>query len=105
MCCEFPELTTYCRIIACFIYYAAWMWWIPNWLGYRIRPEVLDVSDNGANAHRLTKVPVAELEQWDAEHDEAGNLLRRRNVAVSQGSLKGEGSDGFGGEHSSAQKV
>ncbi|TDZ15988.1 High-affinity methionine permease [Colletotrichum orbiculare MAFF 240422] len=86
---------TYCVVgiaimIVCFLYYAAWMWWIPKWRGYQIRPEILEVSDNGANTHRLAKVPLADLAAWDAEHDEAGNL-RRRNVAESHSSSKGGG--------------
>ncbi|KAI1385397.1 amino acid transporter [Hypoxylon trugodes] len=72
------------------IYYAAWVYVLPKWGGYRLRPEV--VSEDGATAHRLTKVPVNELERWDEEHDEAGRL-RRRHVANSARSSNGEGND------------
>lgn len=54
------------------------MYSIPKWRGYRIRTEVVEVDDNGAVTNRLRRVPLAELAQWDAEHDEAGNLRRRR---------------------------
>ncbi|KAK2042065.1 high-affinity methionine permease [Colletotrichum somersetense] len=64
-------------LIVCFVYYAVWMWLLPKWKGYRIRPEILEVSDNGANTHRLVQVPLSELAQWDNEHDDAGNLRRR----------------------------
>ena len=65
-------------MIVCGLYYVAWMHLIPKWRGYRIRTEILEVDDNGANTHRLAKVPVAELDRWDADHDEAGQLRRRR---------------------------
>ncbi|KAF6818421.1 high affinity methionine permease [Colletotrichum musicola] len=87
---------TYCVVgiaimIVCFLYYALWMWVLPKWRGYRIRPEILDVSNNGANTHRLTKVPLSDLAQWDAEHDDAGNLRRRHVDGGSQSSTKDGG--------------
>ncbi|KND86427.1 High-affinity methionine permease [Tolypocladium ophioglossoides CBS 100239] len=74
---------TYCVtgiaiMVACALYYIAWMNIIPKLRGYKIRTEILD--DNGAKFHRLVKVPIPELKQWDAEHDEAGQL-RQRPVA------------------------
>lgn len=73
------------------------MWVLPKWRGYRIRPEILDVSDNGANTHRLVRVPLPELAQWDAEHDDAGNL-RRRHVVGSERSSKGDVDVGIVGD-------
>lgn len=58
--------------------------WIPNWRGYRIRTEILDVDDNGANTHKLVQVPIEELAEWDATHDEAGNLRHRNGARESQ---------------------
>lgn len=55
------------------------MYVVPKWKGYQLRPVILDVDDEGANSHRLVRVPVEELEQWDREHDEAGRVRRRRN--------------------------
>lgn len=55
------------------------MYLIPHWRGYKIRTEIIEVDDNGANSHRLTRVPIQEIEAWDAAHDEAGHL-RVRNV-------------------------
>ncbi|KAI1495521.1 amino acid permease-domain-containing protein [Biscogniauxia marginata] len=83
---------TYCVvgiavIIACGLYYVAWMYVLPRWGHYKLRPEILDVDDDGANTHRLVKVPLEDLAQWDKEHDEAGRLRRRHN-AGSEGSLK-----------------
>ena len=61
-------------MIVCGIYYVLWIYVIPKWKGYAIRAEVLDVDKDGANTHRLVKVPLAEVERWDAEHDDAGKL-------------------------------
>ncbi|QGI87671.1 unnamed protein product [Fusarium fujikuroi] len=73
---------TYCVVgiaimILCGVYYVFWIYIIPKWKGYAIRPEVLEVDTNGANTHRLVRVPLTEIEKWDAEHDEAGNLRQR----------------------------
>ncbi|KAF4450778.1 hypothetical protein F53441_6110 [Fusarium austroafricanum] len=78
---------TYCAVgiaimILCGVYYVFWIYIIPKWKGYTIRPEVLEVDTNGANTHRLVRVPLNEIENWDAEHDEAGNL-RQRHIANS----------------------
>ena len=54
---------------------------LPKWRGYAVRAEVLDVDGNGANTHRLMRVPLAELAQWDAEHDDAGKL---RSLAAAE---------------------
>ncbi|TEA10101.1 High-affinity methionine permease [Colletotrichum sidae] len=77
---------TYCVVgigimIVCGLYYVFWMYLLPKWMGYEIRTEIVEVGNDGANTHRLVKVPKAEVVQWDAEHDEAGNL-RRRNVTT-----------------------
>ncbi|KDN62608.1 putative high-affinity methionine permease [Colletotrichum sublineola] len=79
---------TYCVvgigiILLCVIYYIAWMYVFPRWLGYEIRTEVVDVDGNGANTHRLVRVPKADVAQWDEEHDEAGNLRRRRHAITT----------------------
>lgn len=84
---------TYCVvgiaiILLCGLYYVFWMFLLPKWGGYKIRPEILDVEDHGANTHRLVKVPLDEVEKWDEEHDEAGRLRRRRghnSESLSQG--------------------
>ena len=60
-----------CSLIACGVYYYAWLYLVPKLRGYRIRQEVLRL-DNGAMSHRLVKVPVSELEAWDATHDAIG---------------------------------
>ncbi|KAF2965241.1 hypothetical protein GQX73_g8324 [Xylaria multiplex] len=67
-------------IVLCAIYYVIWMYALPKWKGYRLRPEILNIDDQGANTHRLVKVPIAEVEKWDREHDEAGRLRRRNGL-------------------------
>ncbi|MBE3047839.1 hypothetical protein IMZ48_36080 [Candidatus Bathyarchaeota archaeon] len=62
-------------LIVCGIYYALWIHILPKWKGYAIRAEVLDVDGGDANAHRLVRVPLGEVAQWDGEHDDAGRLL------------------------------
>ncbi|KAG9499519.1 hypothetical protein J7337_007975 [Fusarium musae] len=86
---------TYCVVgiaivLVCALYYVVWMFVLPKWKGYAIRTEITNVDDNGANTHRLVKVPHADLPQWDEEHDEAGNLRQRTTVVApsSEGSIK-----------------
>lgn len=66
------------------------MYIIPKWLGYRVRAEVTKAEDNTVVSHRLVKVPLIEVDQWDADHDEAGKL-RVRRIAVRD--EKSDGSD------------
>ncbi|KAI0539308.1 high-affinity methionine permease [Xylaria digitata] len=75
-------------IVLCAIYYVIWMYALPKWKGYQLRPEILNIDDQGANTHRLVKVPIAEVEKWDREHDEAGRL-RRRNGPDETGAETG----------------
>lgn len=74
-------------LVLCGIYYVLWMYLLPKWRGYQVRMEILDVDENGANTHRLVHIPLDELEQWDAEHDEAGKL-RQPHVAVTNESTE-----------------
>lgn len=60
--------------MGCGVYYWLWVYAFPYVLGYRIRQEVLRF-ENGAQSHKLVKVPVAELERWDATHDAVGRRL------------------------------
>ncbi|KAI1368613.1 high-affinity methionine permease [Xylaria arbuscula] len=83
-------------VVACAIYYFFWMHLLPKWRGYRLRPEILNVDSKGANTHRLIKVPVSELEEWDREHDEAGRLRRGREfegINADNGSVEKDRQD------------
>jgi hypothetical protein len=81
------------RIVLCAIYYVIWMYILPKWGGYRLRPEILSVENEGANTHKLVKVPLRELDKWDNDHDEAGRLRQRTRPAeygTEVGSLEGK---------------
>ncbi|KAL6360675.1 hypothetical protein LRP88_06382 [Fusarium phalaenopsidis] len=82
---------TYCVVgigilLLCGVYYVFWMYLLPRWGGYVIRSELIEVGTDGANTHRLLKIPKAEIEQWDRNHDEVGKL-RQRNMTDSDPSL------------------
>ncbi|KLU91233.1 high-affinity methionine permease [Magnaporthiopsis poae ATCC 64411] len=95
---------TYCLVgvailVVCYLYYYLWITLLPKWKGYCIRPEILDVDEgSGANTHRLVKVPLAELEEWDATHDDAGFLRRRRVLGSSGNGLEEKTSNSDGAE-------
>jgi amino acid transporter len=59
----------------CGAYYYVWMNVLPRWGNYTIRSQVVNVDDNGANTHRLLRVPNAEVADWDANHDELGRAI------------------------------
>ncbi|TVY55910.1 High-affinity methionine permease [Lachnellula cervina] len=72
---------TYCAVglgilAVCAIYYAFWIYIIPHFGKYQIRQELVQLDDGSAKVHRLVKIPLAELETWDAEHDVLGQKLR-----------------------------
>ncbi|KAG5652761.1 hypothetical protein H0H81_003699 [Sphagnurus paluster] len=57
--------------------YVVWIQILPKLRGYEIR-QVTETLDDGAQTNRLIKVPVFEIEQWDATHDHRGQLIRRK---------------------------
>ncbi|KAK3949154.1 amino acid permease-domain-containing protein [Pseudoneurospora amorphoporcata] len=61
-------------LIACAIYYYLRISIIPKLRGYRIQQEVLRL-EAGAQSHKLVKVPVAQLAEWEATHDVVGRPL------------------------------
>lgn len=65
------------------MYYWLWVWALPKLMGYKIRQEIVDFGD-GAQSHRLTKVPVAELEAWDRTHDAAGYPLGQAPILTEE---------------------
>lgn len=56
------------------LYYWAWTRLLPNWGGYKLRQRVLEHED-GSVGTRFVKVPVEEVEEWDAKHDPAGRSI------------------------------
>jgi hypothetical protein len=71
------------RLATCGIYYAFWIFILPHFGKYRIRQEVLLLSDETSKAHRLVKVPLDELEAWDREHDVLGQRIADIHVRGS----------------------
>ncbi|KAK2054985.1 high-affinity methionine permease [Colletotrichum caudatum] len=63
-------------LVGCGVYYWFWIYAVPKLKGYEIRQQVLDLAD-GAQSHKLVKVPVAELAEWDATHDQVGRPLQQ----------------------------
>jgi hypothetical protein len=68
-------LTLLSSIAACGIYYYFWINFIPKSRGYAIRQKRTVYQEDGAVTHELIRVPNAELERWDVEHDANGNKL------------------------------
>ena len=64
-------------IITCGLYYVTWMFILPKWKGYKVRTETLAVDENGATTHRLVRVPLEDVAEWDRLHDDSGRLRRR----------------------------
>ncbi|KAK2007908.1 high-affinity methionine permease [Colletotrichum eremochloae] len=63
-------------LVGCGVYYWLWIYAVPKLKGYEIRQQVLELAD-GAQSHKLVKVPVAELAEWDATHDQVGRPLQQ----------------------------
>ncbi|KAF9484383.1 high affinity methionine permease [Pholiota conissans] len=51
---------------------------LPRWGNYSIR-QFLEKLPDGAQATRLVKVPNAELAEWDATHNEHGEVIARKD--------------------------
>lgn len=68
-------------LVACGVYYYAWIHLLPKIGRYQVRQEIIQFED-GSSSHRLVKVPNADLEKWDIEHDEAGRLVSRSTEQV-----------------------
>ncbi|EQB49749.1 high-affinity methionine permease [Colletotrichum gloeosporioides Cg-14] len=63
-------------LLGCGVYYWLWIYVVPKARGYRIRQQVLELAD-GAQSHKLVKVPVNDLAAWDATHDHVGRPLQQ----------------------------
>ncbi|KAJ4490247.1 high affinity methionine permease [Lentinula aciculospora] len=70
---------TYCIVGVVIILLAAFLYWVwfsylPKRGQYRIR-QVVDKLSDGAQALRTVRVPLHALAEWDATHDEHGQLI------------------------------
>ncbi|KAF5683843.1 high-affinity methionine permease [Fusarium denticulatum] len=69
-------------LISCGLYYYFWAFLLPKWKGYRLRSEAV-ILDNGVQSHEIRKVPIGELDEWEATHDVTGRL-RQTTVLQSE---------------------
>lgn len=60
-----------------------WIHVLPNLKGYAIRQALEKVPD-GAQATRLIKIPNQELAEWDATHDEHGEIVTHGTTSDSE---------------------
>ncbi|CAF9914569.1 hypothetical protein IMSHALPRED_001946 [Imshaugia aleurites] len=65
-------------ILICGIYYVFWMYLLPRFQQYQIRPEILSAGGSAAT-HKLVKVPAEQLAVWDSTHDASGRLVADRS--------------------------
>ncbi|RAL62793.1 hypothetical protein DID88_004635 [Monilinia fructigena] len=72
----------------CVIYYIIWLYILPYFGKYQIRQELIVLNDESAKAHRLIKVPLAELEAWDRAHDILGRQIGSETPSESGGQEK-----------------
>ncbi|KAJ4161956.1 hypothetical protein NW765_010045 [Fusarium oxysporum] len=70
----------------CGIYYYLWRKVLLRWGNYSIRSQVISVDDNGANTHRLLRVPNSKVSEWDAAHDDLGWDLPPQRLISSNNS-------------------
>ncbi|OLN88237.1 High-affinity methionine permease 1 [Colletotrichum chlorophyti] len=61
-------------LLTCGLYYWLWAFLLPKWKGYQLRQELVTYED-GAQSHRIHKIPNAEIAEWDATHDAGGRAL------------------------------
>ncbi|KAJ9130961.1 High-affinity methionine permease [Pleurostoma richardsiae] len=71
----------------CGMYYWLWAKLLPKCKGYELRQEVVYL-ENGAQTHKIEKVPKNEVAEWDATHDPIGRL-RQTVVCGYHGHEKG----------------
>jgi hypothetical protein len=63
------------------------VWLLPKWRKYELRQTIIN-GENGVTAHRLIKVPLEEIETWDAEHDASGRLRQITQIEEGEVELK-----------------
>ncbi|KAJ5671241.1 hypothetical protein N7507_000368 [Penicillium longicatenatum] len=69
----------------CVVYYYIWVWLLPKWRKYELRQTIIN-GENGITAHCLIRIPLEEIETWDAEHDASGRL--RQITQIEEGEIE-----------------
>ena len=84
----------------CILYYIFWIAILPYFGKYEIRQELVALEGESSKAHRLIKVPKAELEAWDAVHDVLGQKIEGPEIEGPESLHSREEVDGgvLGGE-------
>lgn len=77
-------------LAACGVYYWIWTSYLPRRGNYTIRQTVI-VLDNGAQTHKLNKVPNSQLSEWDAQHDVVGKGISTGHRVDSKSSSGDDG--------------
>ncbi|CAK7900628.1 high-affinity methionine permease [[Candida] anglica] len=67
-------LTTIGILIVCIIYYYVWAKVLPKIFNYQHR-TLYYTLENGEKGHTVVKVPIDQVEDWDATHDSNGREL------------------------------
>lgn len=73
-------LTTIGILGLCVAYYFVWAKFLPKVGRYQHRLLHFEL-ENGEAGHTVVKVPIEEVEKWDAEHDSAGKVLNDTSSA------------------------
>lgn len=68
------SITAVGLVALCFVYYAVWVWVLPRLGKYKLRSIVIHLDD-GSVGHSLVRVKNADVAEWDAKHDPAGNSI------------------------------
>ena len=71
------------------MYYIVWMYVLPHFGKYAVRQEIVVLDDQGTNSHILVKVPLGEVDAWDAAHDPTGRPIGDSENEVQQ-AVKGD---------------
>ena len=61
-----------------------WIFVLPKLQGYVIRPEVLSL-DGTVATHRLVKVPIEQVAEWERTHDPSGRIIVDRSAKEVEG--------------------
>lgn len=72
---KFLQTNINISLAACGVYWAFWIHILPYFGHYRIRQEQILLDDEVAKTNRMVRIPITELEMWDATHDVAGKKI------------------------------
>lgn len=62
------------RLAVSALAYVVWIVVLPKYGGYSVR-QVTQILSDGAQTLQVVKIPNSEVAEWDATHDEHGELI------------------------------